>query len=1027
VNNTGINTYSWRVQDDISAGRVTKIRIVDTRDAVGSYDVSDDGFRIRGWFDITKPAINDAYIVGRQHEIRWTTFGTMPTVKLEYSKDNFTDDIHIISSAVSDSPGPNLFMWTVPNDIVPISDGVRVRVTTIQPNDPDVFDDSVGFKIRADIIVTKPIGGERWITNETQTITWVITGTVPSVTIYYSIDAVTDTFKSPRLVISETANTGYYYWKIPDEWSSPPTATPKAYTKVMVCDSRDLASSGRSPNTFRIDYYYITFNVRDSVTRQHMRALTFMDPTRGWSEYPVSSPRTWGYPYGTYTTIVSKTGYLEESKELWVADRDQTFTLYMESSVVHAWQIAVDFKYDPVNDSLFTTSWFMRDGIMMYDPPPDSVRIDIYDQEGNFKKTLQSSSADLEGVFRIPWENTGLLSNTTYWAKTELTYSGVPFRSALTYNINIPTKLNDIDKATANVGSMVSAVISNTDIISATANKIDAATGRIERQIVGLGLVPEMTEKLASISSSLAENIGDIKGMISNEIRYQFRKGVQSEILTRYTLVKSGETIAIRYRVLGKGLSPVIDVYDGRNIQRVTSALMTEITSPEGTEGGVYEYKLTFQVGWGEGDFTIICSEATTKAMDSMVVTVVTTSLEDVGTSAAVLMGQAAQQKDLSSKLDKLDGMSTQLGAILSSVTGISKSTAEGKIDPGLMKSIDDGIRGILDKIKNIAGTQGFNFDTIYQAATTSQENNIKEIMNRLSALQQISDINRQILERTEQKFLISSRYEWGSVKMKITVLNKDTKYPQQVPVKSYLPQEVKPEDVIENKSDFVVAYDSEKQLYFVELPVSPTLNASETKEYEITLKDVWVIKDSEIQERKDKSDECLKQLEGKKSYDDGTKLYGYIGQGLDKIVASQKKATTILVVEYISNYRNNLETLKLVDNYLERMRLLVHPELAGGESPFTLTLPSALGTGIAGTKGVPTPGGAEGDKTLGITAESSWKIILMVISFLGLLSIVFFLIWQSHLKKARVSPELSINPEEVQMPEVGKSETEER
>ncbi|MFH1230979.1 MAG: hypothetical protein V1709_05720, partial [Planctomycetota bacterium] len=529
-----------------------------------------------------------------------------------------------------------------------------------------------------------------------------------------------------------------------------------------------------------------------------------------------------------------------------------------------------------------------------------------------------------------------------------------------------------------------------------------------------------------------AENIGDIRGMIANEIVTQFKKGIQSEILTRYTLVKSGETIAIRYRVLGKGLSPVIDVYDERNVQRVTGALMTEITSPTDTEGGIYEYKLTFQNSWGTGEFTIICMESTTKAMDSMVVTVVNTSLEDVGTTASVLMGQASQQKDLSSKLDT---MNSELVTVLNSVLGISKSTAEGKMDSSMLNPINEGIASILAKLRDFVGAKGYNLDTLYQAATTSQDDNIKEVMNRLSALQQIMEINRQILERTEQKFLISYRYEWGSVKLKIIVVNKDAKYPQQVPVKSYLPQEVKPEDVIDNKSGFVVAYDSEKQLYFVELPVSPTLNASEMKEYEITLNDVWVIKDSEIKERKDKADEYLQQLEGratgrsaeadKKSYDDGTKLYGYIGQGLDKLAVSQKGRGIILVAEYISNYRNNLETLKLVDNYLERMRLMVHPELAGGESPFTLTLPSNLG-GAAGTKGVTTAGaagsGAGGDKTLGITRESAWKIILIVISFLGILSVIFFLIWQSRLKKSRVSPELSINPGAVQMPEVGKS-----
>ncbi|MFH1231481.1 MAG: CFI-box-CTERM domain-containing protein [Planctomycetota bacterium] len=428
--NTG--SYNWTIPDDISPDFRFKVKVADASNPA-VYGVSDNGFRIRGWFDVTKPTIGDVYIVGRQQEIRWTTFGTMPTVKLEYSKDNFQTDILTISSAVSNYVGANLFMWTVPNDITP-DDRVKVRVSL--PTAPDINDDSVGFKIKADIIVTKPIGGERWITNEYQTINWVITGTVPSVNIYYSIDAATDTFNNPILVISDTPNTGSYYWKIPDEWGSPPITGVKTRTKVMVCDSRDLTSYGRSPNTFRIDYYYITFEVKDKITLQHMRALTFMDPSRGWSEYPVSSPKTWAYPYGTYRTIVSKTGYLEEAVEEWVADRDKTFTLYMESSVIHNWQVMVDFNYNPINDSLFTTSWFMRDGIIMYDPLPDSLRIDIYDQAGNFVKSLQSSSPDIEGVFRIPWENTGLQSNTTYWAKAELTYSGVPFRSALTFKIN---------------------------------------------------------------------------------------------------------------------------------------------------------------------------------------------------------------------------------------------------------------------------------------------------------------------------------------------------------------------------------------------------------------------------------------------------------------------------------------------------------------------------------------------------------------------------------------------------------------
>ena len=260
ANISGTNIYTWRVPDDISAGKITRVRVVDIRDD-NSYDKSDFSFRIKGWFDITSPAINDIYIVGRQQSITWTTFGTMPTVKLEYSLDNFSSVITPIDLAIPGVTGTNVYSWIVPDDITP-DDRVKVRVTTIEPNDPDINDVSVGFKIKADIQVVAPDGGERWISNEEHNITWVITGTVPSVTIYYSCS---ETFNAGiQLVVSDVPNIGYYNWTVPDRpIELQISALDK--TKVRICDSRDLDSFDQSPNFFKIDYYYITFNVKDSV------------------------------------------------------------------------------------------------------------------------------------------------------------------------------------------------------------------------------------------------------------------------------------------------------------------------------------------------------------------------------------------------------------------------------------------------------------------------------------------------------------------------------------------------------------------------------------------------------------------------------------------------------------------------------------------------------------------------------------------------------------------------------------------
>ncbi|MDI6787450.1 MAG: hypothetical protein QME51_03685 [Planctomycetota bacterium] len=1010
LNNTDVNVYYWLVPDDISAGQVTRIRVVDTRDASDSYDTSNAGFRIRGWFDVTKPVVDDAYIVGGRHPIQWTTFGTMPTVKLLYSKDNFTDDINIIKSALSNSVGANTFIWLIPDDITP-DDRVKVRI--VLPTDEEIYDDSVGFKIRADIIVTKPFGAERWVTNETHTINWVITGTVPSVALYYSTD---DFVEDIQLITDSTPNNGSYYWKIPDRGGLKPKS------KVMVCDTRDLLSFGRSPNFFRIDYYYITFVIKDSVTRDHLRALTFMDPTRGWSEYPVSSPRMWGYPYGTYTTIISKTGYLEEAIELWEANIDKTYTRYMDSAVVHSWQIPVDFKYDPANDSLLTTAWFMRDGLIMYEPPPQRVRIDIYDQQGNFVKTLESSTPNENGVFIINWANTGLKSNTTYWARTELVYSDVPFRSAFTYNINVPTKLHAIAQSTTGLPENIQQIITTAEGIKTKTEKIEEIATGIKRDTGGLALVPEVTEKLAQVSDQLSEKMGDVRKMIVEEIKDQFVRGIQSEILTRYTVVKSGETVPIRYRLARKGLAPVINVYDARNTQRVVDALMTEVPTPEGTEGGTYEYNLTFYPAWGKGEFRILCSESTTRALDSLSITVIDTSLEDIGTAARIQMGRT-DQKDMTASLQTIQD---QVGAVLGTVIGLKSSTAEGKTDANLLKVIYTDVSSIANRIRDLSTSMGYNFDNLVKQITdSSKEEDIKAIMNGISTLMQLEEINRKILERTEQKFLISVRYDWGSVKITIVAINKSAE-PQRIEVKSYLPQELKPEDVFE-KGEFEVFYDTEKGLPFVKLPEDkwPLVEPRMSKEYEIRVRDVWTILDKEMTDRETNCIKYFTQLKEGTAVEQGgwlrDKIVGILNE--IRVLQTPAKKSAMLVPQYISIYRDNLGKLENADKYLEALRRLAYPELSeSGESPLTLTIPGILGK----SKMFSTPAlGGEGDETLGITAEKSWIVILAVLGFLGLLSIVFFFVWQSHLKRARVSPEFAISPESVKMPEVGSSETE--
>ncbi|MEW6026269.1 MAG: hypothetical protein AB1599_03115 [Planctomycetota bacterium] len=377
---------------------------------------------------VTYPAGSESLKVGQPITLTWNTEGAIPTVNIEYSKDDFVSDINAITST-ADNIG--VYVWNVPDDITQ-DFIVKTRVSSSAM--PSISDTSVAFKIIADINVISPDGGERWISNRTETISWAITGTVPTVAIYYS----TNNFAGENLSVITTTNTGSYLWQIPDRGGL------KDQSKVRICDSRDLTAYGQSPDYFRIDYYYITFNVLDSVTREPMRTMTYQDPTRSLTIYPVSSGVVVPYPYGpNHNSIFTKMGYIDTGVDNWDADNDKVYTITMEGSVVHTWQIPVTFNYEPSNNSMTVTAWFTKDGLMMpvYSPNTGerlltNIRIDIYDQSNNLVKTLESNTPNDDGVFTIPWSNTLLQINKTYWAKSEITYSGSPYKSASTFEID---------------------------------------------------------------------------------------------------------------------------------------------------------------------------------------------------------------------------------------------------------------------------------------------------------------------------------------------------------------------------------------------------------------------------------------------------------------------------------------------------------------------------------------------------------------------------------------------------------------
>src|SRR3989449_971976 len=166
--NTG--TYSWIIPDAISV--TVKVRVSNAVDAEAN-DVSDANFKIRGGLVLVAPNGGETWTVGATQAISWTTSGTVPNVKLEYSTDGGVTYPSVVAASVANTGS---FSWTIPDSI---SNTVRVRVSDV--TDASANDTSDGnFKIRGNLTVSVPNGGEGWIIGSAQTITWTSTGTIPS-------------------------------------------------------------------------------------------------------------------------------------------------------------------------------------------------------------------------------------------------------------------------------------------------------------------------------------------------------------------------------------------------------------------------------------------------------------------------------------------------------------------------------------------------------------------------------------------------------------------------------------------------------------------------------------------------------------------------------------------------------------------------------------------------------------------------------------------------------------------------------
>ena len=175
-------------------------------------------------------------------------------------------------------------------------------------------------------------------------------------------------------------------------------------------------------------------------------------------------------------------------------------------------------------------------------------------------------------------------------------------------------------------------------------------------------------------------------------------------------------------------------------------------------------------------------------------------------------------------------------------------------------------------------------------------------------------------LEKIENQPIVKTWLEEGSIIFKTLINNPSKTASQTVPLKYFLPKEVKKENIIKIDEGLKVDYDAAQEAYFVygEFELKP----EETKILSVEVEDIWKISEEEVNSLRKQTEELTKPLKGTSYYAQGQLVKADIDLSLDKILRLQKEATT--PQGRIRAFREAKGEIEAVKNKIETLKTLV-------------------------------------------------------------------------------------------------------
>ncbi len=261
----------------------------------------------------------------------------------------------------------------------------------------------------------------------------------------------------------------------------------------------------------------------------------------------------------------------------------------------------------------------------------------------------------------------------------------------------------------------------------------------------------------------------------------------------------------------------------------------------------------------------------------------VTTGVSSYGKSKSLkkeMLGAStyveASQKVLAS-INKRIAETENLSKILdTNISEVNKILGSWTSDSYL--SVKESVDTLYKKIISINKVpQGkLALDSVYTDITGE-----KKLKNKVLGLRGLLFANKKLLVSSSKTAFVANWLEEGSIVIKTLITNPSVLISQEVPLKYYLPKEVKKEHIINSDAGTEVKYDTEKDQLYVEGNFS--LKPGETKTIRVRVEDVWQINLDEIASLKTQADNLIKPLEKTSFYAQGITLKSDIDVSLEK------------------------------------------------------------------------------------------------------------------------------------------------